>query len=494
LTACIGACSALLPAAVQAPSSPQRLPAVFWVSPAGNPHHDGTSAHPLDLATALSADGPVRPGDTVWVRGGTYRGTFSSTVAGTADAPIVVRQVPGERATIDSAGSARDGLSVEGGYTWFWGLEITSSDLMRRSVEPGSWPADLRRGYGSATRAAGVRYINLVVHDNANGLGLWSESSGSDAYGNIVYHNGWQGPDRAHGHGIYTQNERGTRRLSDNIVFNQFSHGIHAFGSERAHLDNITLEGNIVFNNGALAAGPEYERNLLLGGGRAALNPKLEGNLTYFGTAKSSGENSVGYGAGCVDLEARDNYLVGGRPLVLRRCSLRSFTGNVLHGRTRDEPPIEFPGNEFTTVPPTTTRVFVRPNRCEAGRAHVAIYNWEAAPRVTVDVSAASLVAGERFVVRDAQNYFGDPVAEGVYDGKPLSVPLTGLMSAPPVGDAASPEHTAPQFGVFVVDQPSVMAHAGTTVPSACAPAVTDGPSPRNGVAKFLGILKSWVD
>ena len=156
----------------------------------------------------------------------------------------------------------------------------------RRSSEEGSWPADLRRGYGVVTRAPGIRFINLVVHDNANGVGVWAESVGSDVYGNIIYNNGWQAPDRAHGHGIYTQNEHGVRRLADNIVFNQFSHGIHAYGSEMAHLDNITLEGNIVFNNGALAADSEYVRNLLLGGGRTALNPRLERQHDVFQLGK----------------------------------------------------------------------------------------------------------------------------------------------------------------------------------------------------------------
>ncbi len=461
------ACCVLFGKSVEAPANVPAPPQVLWVTVDGQPHNDGSPEHPLDLATALSGGGPTRPGATVWLRGGVYRGSFTSTLNGMPDAPILVRQVPGERAVIDSAGSGRDALSVIGSYTWFWGFEITSSNLKRHSSEKGSWPDDLERGYGAVTRAPGTRFINLVVHDNANGLGLWSEASESDAYGNIVYNNGWQAPDRAHGHGIYTQNESGTRRISENIIFNQFSHGIHAYGSDQAHLDNITLEGNIVFNNGALAAEPEYVRNLLLGGGRPALNPRLENNITYFDTVKSAGENNIGYSAGCVNLWARGNYLVGGRPLVLGSCTAQMFAGNTMYGREREVPPIEYGGNEYLTVKPTGTRVFVRPNRCESGRAHVAIFNWDSHSRVSVDLSAASLVKGERFVVLDAQDYFGSPVIQGIYDG-PIGIPMTGLRAEVAVGDVSPAAHTAPHFAAFVIVQPSVVAESATSVPEAC--------------------------
>lgn len=479
------ACGGLVGKSVEAPGPPQ----AFWVAENGRADNDGSRDNPLDLATALSGEGPMGPGDTVWLRGGTYRGAFSSMLMGRPDAPIVVRQVPGELATLDSAGSAKDALSIGGSYTWFWGFEITSSDLKRQSAEPGPWPGDLLRGYGAVTRAPGIRFINLVVHDNANGLGLWSESVDSDAHGNIIYNNGWQAPDRAHGHGIYTQNEVGTRRLTDNIIFNQFSHGIHAYGSARAHLDNITLEGNIVFNNGALAAGPEYVRNLLLGGGRPALNPRLQDNVTYFGSMKTSGENSVGYSAGCVNLWAHGNYLIGGRPLILRSCTTQSFANNTLYGPVREDPPNEYPGNEYRTVPPTGTRVFVRPNRCEAGRAHVAIYNWDSQAQVRVDLSGASLVKGERFLIQDAQNFFGKPVVEGIYEARPVNVPMTGLHVKPPVGNVPHSGHTAPQFGAFVVIQPAVIARAGALVPAGCSAANVAAAASNS---PLTNLLNSW--
>src|SRR5262249_33513384 len=78
----------------------------WYAAPDGRPTGQGTLQAPWDLTTAL-AGGPtkteVKPGDTIWLRGGTYTGRFNSTLTGTAGAPITVRQYPGERAILDKA-------------------------------------------------------------------------------------------------------------------------------------------------------------------------------------------------------------------------------------------------------------------------------------------------------------------------------------------------------------------------------------------------------
>jgi hypothetical protein len=453
---------------VQAPAAEPRPPRVFWVATDGRPDSQGSTDRPLDLKTALSNEGPVRQGDTVWVRGGTYRGAFTTSLDGTAAAPIMVRRVPGERVTIDSGESPRDALTAGGSHTWFWGLEITSSDTKRQTDQGGSWPTDLRRGYGSATRAPGIRYINLILHDNGGGLGIWSEAIGSDAYGNIIYNNGWEGPDRSHGHGIYTQNQHGQRHLTDNIVFNQFSHGIHAYGSGEAYLDNISIAGNILFNNGALSAGAEYERNLLLGGGRTATSPKVEANVTYFDQAKSGGQNNVGYAAGCTDFTIAGNYFIGGLPLVLT-CPTGVFTGNVLQGAFSPSMRDQYPENEYRVEPPSGTRVVVRPNRCEPGRAHVAIFNWDRLPSISVDLRDAGLSSGAQFTIHNVEDYFGAPVARGTWDGASIEVPMTGLRAAPAVGMPAPESDSQPrEFGAFVVVQQERPVDAAPAVPPGC--------------------------
>src|SRR4051794_17269054 len=69
----------------------------FYASPPGSPAGDGSLVRPWDLATALNAPA-ILPGDTLWLRGGTYDGAFTSTLAGTPQAPIQVRSATGEHA------------------------------------------------------------------------------------------------------------------------------------------------------------------------------------------------------------------------------------------------------------------------------------------------------------------------------------------------------------------------------------------------------------
>src|SRR5687768_12105110 len=73
----------------------------FFVAPNGKAENDGSREMPWDLATALAHPPAVKPNDTIWLRGGTYAGGLTSKLQGAPDKVIVVRQLPGERATID---------------------------------------------------------------------------------------------------------------------------------------------------------------------------------------------------------------------------------------------------------------------------------------------------------------------------------------------------------------------------------------------------------
>ena len=153
-----------------------QTPRQFYAAPTGSPSNNGSLTQPLDLATALSSSSPLRAGDTLWLRGGVYRrpasldshgdpAIFISTLTGTAAAPIVVRQYPGERATLDgNLGPSAPVLVVYGSYTWYWGFEITNSDPNRY----------VARGDGIDTFGHHNRFINLIIHDTGQGVGFWS--------------------------------------------------------------------------------------------------------------------------------------------------------------------------------------------------------------------------------------------------------------------------------------------------------------------------------
>ncbi len=438
------------------------LAAEFHVSPSGTPAGDGSARRPWNLATAFASPPTVRPGDVIWLHGGTYRGRFQSVLRGTAQAPIVVRGFPGERATLDGgSGPMATILYVGGGFTWYQGFEITDSDPKRASTESGSEPADVRRssciGVTQDGPHEGIRLINLLLHDGANGIGAFKDARNLEIYGNLVYNNGWDGPDRGHGHGIYAQNETGTMRIEDNVVFDQFGAGIHVYGSEAATLDNFWIVGNVVFGNG-VPSRHGFSRNLLLGGGRVARNARVESNIFYLppsGGRETGGGANLGYHAGLEGAVVRDNWFAngdGGISLYLVRAHGVEMTGNRFVQPVSGFAETAFPRNRYYREKerPTGTYLVVRPNRYEKGRGHVVVLNWDHKPSVDAKLGSL-LLPGTPFEVRNAQDFFGKPVASGVFDGSPVRLPMTGLAAVPPIGSTRAVASTGPEFAVFVV-------------------------------------------
>src|SRR5207248_2968252 len=76
ITAASGGKSGSSAITVTAPPAPGTH-AGLYAAPNGSSSGDGSSGRPWNLATALSGgNGKVQPGDTVWLRGGTYTGQF----------------------------------------------------------------------------------------------------------------------------------------------------------------------------------------------------------------------------------------------------------------------------------------------------------------------------------------------------------------------------------------------------------------------------------
>jgi Right handed beta helix region len=449
----------ILPALLLA--SGEHAPADYFAAPDGVASGEGTIENPWDLQTALAHPLVIQPGDRLWLRGGVYSGNFTSRLTGAATRPIVVRNYRGERAILDAPGEPKElqVLKIDGAWTWYWGLEVMSSWPER--IDPPKQRAAAISVYGP-----NVKLINMAIHD-AFGVGFWSGSDDSEMYGNLVYNNGHDSSDRGHGHGIYAQNRDGAKLLTDNIVFQNFSHGIHVFGSDEAFLNNFTLEGNVAFDNGVLSKFGE-ERNILVGGGVVANKPVLISNFTYWSKATSLGQNNIGYLAGCAGLKAKNNYFALGIAFMLIRCEPEILEGNTFIGSVTGFDRTQFSSNTYYpygTKPESGVEVFVRPNQFEKGRAHVIVYNWELKNRVSIDLTSV-LNEGQEYEIRDAQDYFGSPVTKGTYGSLPVEVPMGTTAVSAPVGKVPNPPvHTSAEFGVFIVLPVSPPEEAKATEP-----------------------------
>lgn len=434
----------------ESPSCPDAgQPDGFHVSPAGTSAGDGSAQSPWDLATALAQPEIVTPGATIWLHDGMYLGPFSSSLTGEAANPITVRGYPGERAVLDSVSTpSAEALTVNGAHSIFQDLEVTNSFITRVITSTGSNPADAR-GAGVGMYAAGVKLINLVIHDTGQGVGNWSPASDGEVYGCIIFYNGWDAPDRGHGHGIYAQNQTGKKYLTDNVIFRQFSYGIHGY-TEGGAIDNFEVEGNIVFNNGELSAQSGFATDILVGGLQVALAPTIRANATYFPAGE--GSNNVGYSAGFSDGTITDNYFVAGTALnLVNFTGTTTVTGNTLIGSIAGFAQGDYPDNTYAASAPTGSHVIVRPNKYDPSRAHIAIFNWDAVDEVPVDLSDV-LARGEAYEIVDVQDLFGAPVLQGVYAGASISVPMTGATVTTPVGEVSvTVTHTSKQFGAFLL-------------------------------------------
>lgn len=439
-------------------------PRELFVAPDGTGGGDGSKGNPLSLAAALGATSPARAGDTIWLAGGTYAGRFRSLIQGAADAPITVRAAPGQRVTIE--GSLTVGVSKRAvaGWVHFRDLEVTSSQGNRKSGQAGSFPKDIPIATGIDLFAPGSKVINCVIHDVVgNGVGVWRSAVDAEVYGCLIYNNGWRGPDRGHGHGIYSQSERGTQLLRENIVFQNLADGISPHGSGR--MRGWRIEGNIVFRD-TLNVG-FYDtlddvwliNNRVDGGIRLLLNRGVTGTVLRGNYVTQNLQLQVGKDLVCEENVAKGVKLtVPSLPLTPYH-----FDGNVYHGGplSLTDPNgsvgmkfaqwqargFDSGGSYFGT--PTGVDVFVHPNAYQPGRGHVVVFNWAMQPSVDVDASSI-LRTGQAFEVRDAENYWGSPVARGTYNGA-LRLPMAPGEVAGRKGNLGAPAHTGVEFGAFVV-------------------------------------------
>ena len=477
----------------------------LYVSPNGIPNAKGRIKSPWDLESALKETRRVKPGETVWLRGGIYNGKFTSNLNGTATAPIIVRNYPGERAILDIAGSdanAQAVLTVNGSFVWFWGLEITNSYPDRSRISPFSRTIKAWRGPGVYIQyGANCKLINMIIHDN--NTGIYDKQDSTEIYGCLIYFNGNNG----FGHGLYIGNDSGTKLVKDCFIFDNAGLGIQSYSANlTSQQKNIRIEGNACFNNGAITLDDQNSTNILVGAesGVHAEGISLISNYIYDPPEVVSNK-SKGIRLGQVDQNNRDvvlldNYIACKVPMTIQWWDYVEMQGNTIYtpmnsinlqlksgGSTnsflwrnntyiigsRNGPMFTInstPGINLSRwrqltgldkdsqtiqnslLRPSGTSVFVRPNSYEEGRAQITVFNWDLNDSVKVDISTIGLHIGERYEVRDVQNYFGAPIASGTFEGKPISLPMNLVEVTRPVGTVERiPTHTAPEFSAFVI-------------------------------------------
>lgn len=383
---------------------------IHYVAIDGSPQNRGTLDSPWDIESAWSGQQSIAPGTTLLMKGGIYRHPdrswsspgFAIALQGTAESPIRIRSVDGERVTIDG----RVEVKPNSHHLELWDLEITVSETATwdRQVTAGGLnpvnASQVPQGGLNILGGAGCKFINLVIHHMNSGVGLWRTAIDAEMHGCLIFQIGAIGPDRYHGPGIYTQNEEGTKWLNDNILFDIYSTTIQAYGSSSASVSGFTLEGNIAF--APVKAG--NRQRVLIGGGRPSRDILVAENLLYeiplqLGYNAPFNENAI----------VKDNWIVHS-DLSIQRFQRVEQSGNRVLA-------------DAEVLSEQAAEIKLRVNRHDERRAHLAVFNWRRDPMIEVDLSSF-LRQGEHYRIINVLDYYGQPASVGQYSGQLIELAM----------------------------------------------------------------------
>lgn len=518
------------------PAQPAQAASEYYVSPNGSSSNAGTKDSPWNLQTAFAggtSSKKIAPGDTIWLLGGKYGSgestVFSTSIAGTATAPIKIRQYPGQRAVIDG------GIDARGQYVWFWGFEITNSSTDRYTTES-------QRPIGLKMWAPNQKSINVSVHNT--GRTSTSFHYRGEQYGGIYFGNGFYDTsqsDKIRGGSVYANLNESTpaetNLIANTISFRNWNSGIKVYSEwTDRYIDGFRVQENVAFDAG--------QQNINI---HSRTNPVkdlvVENNYTYHRKTDNTGNFDLGYNTkASLNATVRNNYFVGGThgygSALIYNWENLNFTNNTVMAASRyvishiphaspdtivwDNNKYYFGGSSsslpfkrnsstysFTNWKSTTgydsnssytngyptgseaLKIFYTTNKYFDGidpvRGNIVVYNWDKLPTVTADLSKLGLVEGESYEIVDAQHYINTtnltapnfaPVKTGKYSAtnKTVSLPmnLTEVSNIPGTIDHFENVHTAPEFAVFVVRRAS----GDTTPVPEPSPSPVPEPSP----------------
>ncbi|MBN2182355.1 MAG: hypothetical protein JW715_10610 [Sedimentisphaerales bacterium] len=443
----------------------------WYVAPEGTVLGDGSTDNPWDLSTALKKR-LIKPGDTVWLKGGTYTGPFvkDRNPAGTKDAPIEYRAMPGQRVILTTDEPNSPVLTNEADYIWFRAMEVTGENITKT--------AGLSVSGIEQDSTSGVKYINMIVHDWPNGSGFDLDSIGTELTGCISYNNGDNGfsgkncPNNVDGS---TENLPWLRYY-DCIAFNNSESGF-THDSESQQLANIRHRGCVAYDNGRTNELTAGACNFRAGGNQFDDNFVMQDCFMYFPFDPFTDYTAV-WGSTLSPLDGHvtveNNIFVGGGKGIsidgwdqinFKNNTCYTASGGLLHIGATGEPnnctidentyyqdSDEFLYNQgihYETLAawqaamgwdanstqiagrPQAAWINLRVNEYEPDRAHLIIYNWPKTDTVTVNIADLWPDDGRQYQYRivNVEDLRDEPAVEGTLIDGAIEVPIQGLYA-----------------------------------------------------------------
>jgi hypothetical protein len=218
---------------------------VYYVSTAGSDSSDGSAAHPF--ATIQQAGTVSRPGDTVIVLDGTYKGDIVLASSGTSRHPITYKAQNKWQVRLAGTGIG-DGsavIRVSGAHAIIQGFDVTGSDANGIILAYSGTTASYNQAVGD--------YVHDIITPCDSNSGTAIETGGGDNYSgithndmignlvvNITPYNGCAG--RHASTGLYAQIPYSV--ITNNIVINA-GYAIQSWHAA----SHVTVFGNTLINN-----------------------------------------------------------------------------------------------------------------------------------------------------------------------------------------------------------------------------------------------------
>lgn len=373
---------------------------------------------PIRLENVLSSI-KVIPGDTLFLRAGTYAGHWNIKIGGTEALPVSIRPYQNETVIIDGS------LTFDAPHVKVYDFEIMDSNPDRTAVTP-----------GITFNKPGCGLYGCLIHDlHSNGVNWFGEGPGEVAEC-VILNNGYkdaQGNNYAHA--IYTHNNvGGLKTIARNVFFDSMgAYTIHVYSGGANYLKDYLIEDNLVCGDPVHTGGGlglldfTYRRNWQYGdycqhgrysGAYQNQNGDISNNVFI-------GLSSYSVNADCdfdwLNLVESDNQVYGGKP--------DNRAGYTYQAQ---------PATLVQIVPFTHSARWL---------ASLAIFNRDSAETVAVDFS--NLLENGNYQLRNAQN--PSETWQFEYTGESVLVP-TAWTSAARVGDTTHPS-TWPRFGAFVLER-----------------------------------------
>lgn len=325
--------TALEPVVVQA--------ATYYVSLSGSDSNPGTVSQPF--RTLLRAAKPLRPGDTLYIRGGIWTQQIdlqAYNTSGTSSAWIKIAGYPGETVTIryaDPVVNSYGPIKARGtrGYLIFENLILdgtNNSQDTKWQIVGNNHHFTLRnleiknfRSSGLFIQANDVQIVNCKIHDNkgARYYGIYfSRGSNGLIQGNQIYNNSGGGLHIYPGP-ISNMTIRGNSIHNNSTTSSTDVGGIIVQGSSSSSISGTRIYNNLVYRNGSSSAG--RTSGILISYYTNAT--KVWNNTVY---ANKEYGIHVGFNTTTTNTEVKNNITYGnGKGNYFNRASSTTYSNNV---------------------------------------------------------------------------------------------------------------------------------------------------------------------